>query len=246
MIGPRTYLEPLYPKCPGQCEDGILRGKKPDGTETHAKCWHINDNCFYAVKQKQAMQEYIVNEVISKAAIPEIHRQAMRKKQYQTDALKAVSEWKFKEQPFLLLCGGKGVGKSYAAAHAYLHWVCDTLPKGLWRDQMRWINQADWEARALCWEHAYKLSTDRNEVKNSVHAPFLVIDDLGSEDTNSSGFRPTLNYIISERYDALLPTVITANLTSQDILLRYGERMLDRVNHEGIVVPCTGKNIRYE
>lgn len=75
--------------------------------------------------------------------------------------------------------------------------------------------------------------------------PFVVIDDLGTEDATSKA-KSLVNYIISHRYDEQLPTVITTNLSTVDITTRYGERLLDRIMHFGQIIRCDDCDMRQE
>lgn len=65
--------------------------------------------------------------------------------------------------------------------------------------------------------------------------PFLVLDDLGTENTTPWA-REKLYQIINHRYNYRLSTVITSNRKPEDIEPRIYSRMLDKTLHEGIIM----------
>ena len=61
----------------------------------------------------------------------------------------------------------------------------------------------------------------------------LAIDDLGTEPVEVLDYGNVLYPIVdllTRRYDRQLFTVITTNLTSEEIRAKYGERIADRLN----------------
>ena len=59
--------------------------------------------------------------------------------------------------------------------------------------------------------------------------PLLIIDDLGSENTAQDWITAKTDSIITERYNRLLPTIITTNFSAKDLSDTYGGRILDRI-----------------
>ena len=57
-------------------------------------------------------------------------------------------------------------------------------------------------------------------------APFLVLDDLGTESATSWA-REKLYQLLNYRYNAVLPTVITTTRTLEELDLRIRTRLLD-------------------
>lgn len=69
--------------------------------------------------------------------------------------------------------------------------------------------------------------------RNYCTRPMLAIDDLGLEPTEVLDYGNVLNPVIellSYRYDEQLLTVITTNLTPQEIREKYHDRIADRFN----------------
>lgn len=111
----------------------------------------------------------------------------------------------------LLLHGNAGCGKSTAAAWALAQ------RSGLW------VGAPDLARPAKEDDEA----TDRELAT----APFLVIDELGTEySTDKKYAESRINLALSKREADLLPTIITANLSTQEFKDRYGERTVSRIN----------------
>lgn len=94
------------------------------------------------------------------------------------------------------------------------------------------------------------LNSDRKELANYDKllrtVPLLVIDDFGAEsDRNSKSWLvEKMESIIGERYDRMLPTIITTNLTKDEIKARYNERIYDRLRDTCDLLIFRGKSLR--
>jgi len=73
--------------------------------------------------------------------------------------------------------------------------------------------------------------------------PFLILDDLGLE-KNTEWSRQTLDYIIYERDNNLRPTVITSNLSLDELSEKLHGRISSRLAGMGKVVLFNGKDYR--
>lgn len=62
----------------------------------------------------------------------------------------------------------------------------------------------------------------------------LVLDDLGSEDTDKSWVRSKVDSIITERYNKMLPVIVTTNLTQGELLSTYSGRIVDRLRNTSL------------
>ncbi len=82
-------------------------------------------------------------------------------------------------------------------------------------------------------------------LRSLANAELLILDDLGTEqDTPWS--RTQIYNIIDSRYRNELPTIITINLSLNDIEKRYGKRTYDRILEMCTPVENTWKSIRQE
>ena len=71
----------------------------------------------------------------------------------------------------------------------------------------------------------------------------LVIDDLGTELTNSFS-ASSLFRVINDRIVNHKSTIISTNLSLREISEKYSERILSRITSEYIVLKLTGEDIR--
>ena len=74
---------------------------------------------------------------------------------------------------------------------------------------------------------------------------FLVIDDLGSEPVYNKITVETLLNVISRRLENQKPFMITTNLTTDELLIRYGERLFSRITGKNtVILKIDGKDLR--
>lgn len=74
-------------------------------------------------------------------------------------------------------------------------------------------------------------SEDFDAIRKLKHVPILIIDDLGEELKEAMVYGTPLyllREILEARYDSLLFTVVTTNLTPNDLPEHYGWRVVDR------------------
>ena len=94
------------------------------------------------------------------------------------------------------------------------------------------------------------LNSDRKELANYDRllrtVPLLVIDDFGAESdrNNRSWVVEKMESIIGDRYDRMLPIIITTNLTKDEIKARYNERIYDRLRDTCDLLIFRGKSLR--
>jgi DNA replication protein DnaC len=71
-------------------------------------------------------------------------------------------------------------------------------------------------------------------IRNLEHAPLLVLDDLGAE-MATEWARDILYTIVNHRYNQMLPTIVTSNMSAAEIASKHHDRMGSRLA-SGIVV----------
>lgn len=144
----------------------------------------------------------------------------------------------------LLLLGNVGAGKTLAAQR----WLMAPL-----LDLRNWNHDgATWYPRRqprLLFVTAKSLSRvkqyDGDQLPKLCTVDRLVVDDLGQEYLDKSGFLASLvDEVMTERHRRGLPTAMTANLTLDEFGDRYGDRVVDRVAGDGQVVVCDGHSLR--
>ena len=74
----------------------------------------------------------------------------------------------------------------------------------------------------------------------------LVIDDLGSEPIYKNVTDEYILMILSERLSNGMPYIVTTNLTQTQLLERYGDRIVSRLNdkHSGVRIEINGEDLR--
>lgn len=140
-----------------------------------------------------------------------------------TDAMAAMEKYGEKAD-IVILSGGEGCGKSGAAA--------------LW-----------------CWKHRGFFTTapevmatsayDQQGMERLRRPRHLVIDELGVEHSDAKGvWRSKLSMLLGMRYNDCSKTVITTNLTPEQISALLGERMMARIHESGRIARCSGESLR--
>ena len=143
----------------------------------------------------------------------------------ETEAVRAVRSWlnAVPQKSSLVLCGGKGTGKSSAAA-----WGLIQNGAGL-----------------FC--YAGELATmarDRADRQRLALAPLLVVDDLGEDYSDEKGWLASfVDTLMTRRHDNDRLTVITTNLTRPQLSERYSQRVIDRLA-AGDFVALVGESLR--
>ena len=80
-------------------------------------------------------------------------------------------------------------------------------------------------------------------VKLTEEAPLLVLDDLGAEKP-SDWVREQLYVIINRRYENMLPTIVTTNCTTQELVERVGQRTVSRLIEMTTPIKITAQDYR--
>lgn len=126
----------------------------------------------------------------------------------------------------LMLCGGCGNGKTtfVKAFQRILNNFDFKVDESSERYSIRIVNARD--LARLCKEDYY-------EWRNLSYKRMLAIDDFGTEPLEVMDYGNVLYPItdlLTTRYDRHLFTILTTNLTPQEIRPRYGDRIADRLN----------------
>lgn len=74
----------------------------------------------------------------------------------------------------------------------------------------------------------------------------LILDDLGAENTDQKWVLCKIDSIITERYNKMLPVIVTTNLSASELLGTYSGRIYDRLRSVSEIITFTGKSLRKE
>jgi DNA replication protein DnaC len=119
----------------------------------------------------------------------------------------------------MVILGTPGTGKTYMCA-AFLGWAINKF------------------RTFRCWKESELLghlrdSIDRygdysTSLKQAIDDEFMILDDLGSSPVND--WRKEIIFtVIETRYSMAMPTIITSNLTQDQIANKYDERTASRL-----------------
>jgi len=145
-----------------------------------------------------------------------------------TPALAFALEWWAGEQPWCVMLGATGVGKSTAAAVVAL--------KACAQKSTLWVPAAELAVRAGGFDGV----AFGRRVKS---VDLLVLDDVGQE--HASDFaRSVMAEVLMHRHENGERTVLTSNLTWQAFSARMGLRLADRIRSAARVSEFAGRSLR--
>jgi DNA replication protein DnaC len=132
----------------------------------------------------------------------------------ETEALKAIRDFIQTRRGFLVMLGSIGTGKSHLAVAA-----CRFFRNPLFVKQSSLLLEL---------RRSYRDREAPNPIPRCQAADLLALDEMGL----SAGGRdelPMLHEILDHRYQEFLPTILTGNVTREDLRAVLGERLTDRV-----------------
>jgi DNA replication protein DnaC len=149
-----------------------------------------------------------------------------------TDAIKSVRHWfERRQEPWMVLAGPVGCGKSVAAAAAVAYG-----PTALWL-----------RSDALCRVFSSNYSEQRELQERVRTISLLVVDDLGAEPDPARMLLVLFDLLDARKSARRRPTIVTTNATRRALLERYPEprltsRLVESVQWFGL----TGPDLRQE
>ncbi len=138
-----------------------------------------------------------------------------------------------------VFCGGTGTGKTCLAS--------SMVRKSVLEYGRSALLLSSFELGKLFLSYHLAPLKDKDSVLHDVlTADLIVIDDLGTEPMLKNVSINYLLLLIEERTSARLTTVITTNLSPDDLLDRYGERVFSRLNDKrhAQIKRIPGKDLR--
>lgn len=143
----------------------------------------------------------------------------------------------------LLLCGGKGNGKS-TLAETIKQFIIVSSRKSLINPKASRVAFIDAKSMVL---GLLESDDRRNEIDELCRDKYLIMDDIGAEPSELMVFGNNLDpigTIIKKRYSNHLFTIITTNLTPTQLKMKYGELISDRLKEMMLIIPFTDDSFR--
>jgi DNA replication protein DnaC len=206
------------------------------GKTLRADCPIANSNCAYGRRIKGDLDDYLVRS-LSEIGVPRRHLECLPNHR-DSISLNAAYEWTYRG--FLLLCGNPGTGKSFTAVCLLRKYLKSRIPDHM--DRHTWV-ETEHSRAGVAWINSSELYGDRETIATAKSAHLLVLDDFGG-DGEMKANHSTINRVVSTRYDAMLPTIITTGLVIESIKNRYGcrtaEKIVGKAGDGSMIVECKG------
>ena len=148
-----------------------------------------------------------------------------------------VARWltNARAKPSLILSGRPGTGKT-----TLLKALSDTL------EQFH-VARKMYVATDLQTAMIETPETFRDTVLHGSWADYLLLDDIGEEPVTVKDYGrdlPLFTKIVAERYERMLPIILTTNLSFSDISTTYGVRTFDRLHEVADELTFNGVSYR--
>lgn len=138
----------------------------------------------------------------------------------------------------ILIYGHTGVGKTY---------LVECMANNAINNQVYTVYVSAYELSRDFLKHAFAKLEEKNAIlEKYLDAEILIIDDLGSETVYNNITEEYMYLIINERQFKNKKTVITTNITLQQIRDIYGERVFSRIadNRNSYLIEMKNKDLR--
>ena len=139
-----------------------------------------------------------------------------------TKAEKYINEFPNNEKPFFIILGSAGTGKTMLAAGV----ATEMISRGA---ATVTVSAFDMVKRAKDYHTQFAIEDYRDLFTPMLECDLLVIDDLGTETVLKNITREYFYTIVNERWLRRRNTVITSNLSPNDLINRYGEAVFSRL-----------------
>lgn len=234
-----NYLEPEY-ECNKCCDTGYL----PDGK----RCSCLNKqiiNHLYTMSNMVHMlkRENFDSFDISVFSNEMYKNEKLTPKQNMYNILETSEDFCInfhKTNMNLLFYGGTGLGKTF---------MCNCIAKALIDKEITVLYQTAFSLFEIVETHKFnkQFETEENRINYNMifDCELLIIDDLGTEFNNSFTNSELFN-IVNERLITEKKTIISTNLSLEQLRETYTDRIMSRVFNNFVPLKFYGMDLRWE
>ena len=137
----------------------------------------------------------------------------------------------------VVMCGASGTGKTYLAK---------CIAKQLVLRGYTTLFASSFDLNNMFLEEHLSSAEQKGSLQNLIDLDCLIIDDLGTEPMRKNVTKEYLLLLLNERLSKDKATIITTNLSPEQVLLRYDERIFSRIfnKRNTLILQFNGKNNR--
>ncbi len=224
---PEDYLEVKY-DCPDCRDTGYIDGRK---------CHCLRQNIINVLYSQSNISELLKEDNFSSLSYDHYEGEDLTRFKAAVSAAHSFIDHFDKDYQNLLFCGTVGTGKSFLSCCI----ARELLDRGYCVIYFSAVKLFETLSDVM-FNHG---DTDelRAALSDIYECDLLIIDDLGTELTNSA-VATQLFSLLNERHLSSRPTVISTNLTLEDIRERYEDRIFSRIAERYDIYRISGPDIR--
>ena len=235
----------------------ILRGAgyPEDYTDVKYECLLCADSGYVGIKMCECMRNELILAGFESSGISELLRtqtfEGFRLDYYKANkdglnmmtkifdfAKRYAEEFDARTSSNLAMFGGTGLGKTHLSS-AIARKVIEKGNDVYYTSAVSLVS--DFEAEQFGGEHL-----KRGELTDKYFdCDLLIIDDLGAEMSNQFTLSCLYN-LLNVRINRKTPVIISTNLTQNELLKKYNERIASRIFGEFKILPFTGSDVRMQ
>lgn len=224
---PENYLEPVY-DCPDCKDTGYIDG---------AKCHCLKQAVIDLLYAQSGIQDMLEKENFSTLSYDYYQGEDLKRFQNTVNECRKFIETFDSDYHNLFFYGTVGTGKSFLSGciareliesgHSVIYFSAAGLFETLSRNMFDYKNK----------ENAQNFHEDLHS------CDLLIIDDLGTEYTNNVTVSVFFS-LLNQRHLGKRSTVISTNLSLEDLRNRYSDRVFSRITNQYTICKFTGPDIR--
>lgn len=233
---PETYLEPLY-RCPDCRDSGYIEGQKCHCFKKAAVELLYTQSNLKRILQTENFSTLSMDYYSRNFIDPRTKRSAYEKMEMAVKTCHQFVEHFSSAYENLFITGSPGVGKTF---------LSNCIAKELIDHSCSVIYFTAAEFFELCKKHAFYHDAEAEQVNQYfTDCDLLIIDDLGTELANTFTNSQLFVYL-NKRILQKKSTLISTNLSLDELKSLYGERIFSRISSFYTMIHMIGDDIRIQ